>query len=425
MRSLIPWRSRFILWLFAPGLILIALFARQFFDRAPYAGYWPGVTAASAIFLLIPCAVVAVCGALEGSRTRRGRLSEIPTARPRVAIVVQQMWPVLLGGVVLQIVAVGLVARGTWGAPGTPDFRVILTFVAILFFHAALGYLLGVATPLAVSVPVSLLLSYIWLGFTWASTYFPLRYLAGLAISSCCRSDYVMDPRALVSASLFSVVAGVALFVCAIAALRGRSLRSVVAVGTAIGLTVVATVGGIAIARPLGGSPMLERTADDLQCSGHAPQICLFPELLRYTDPRPALTAAWSSLNSEGVHLPARIVSSERATTVAQISMGLRPVETREQVVQSFVTAILQPELYRSGCKSGDELRRKNSSVILIWLSSHVGQGEVPGPSWYADGTASATKLAELPSHAQVEWVNANIPALTNCALSPSEVPSR
>ncbi|WNY34082.1 hypothetical protein Q9Q99_00210 [Curtobacterium flaccumfaciens] len=77
-------------------------------------------------------------------------------------------------------------SRDTWGAPGGPSPLVGLAFAGILFFHSCIGFALGRWLPPVVSIPLSLLVSYSWIGFTWSVDYFPLRYLAGLVMADCC-----------------------------------------------------------------------------------------------------------------------------------------------------------------------------------------------------------------------------------------------
>jgi hypothetical protein len=412
--------------LLGPGIVLIVLYAKTFFDSSDKTGYWPGVTASSAIFLLIPCSLCAAAGALEGSRTRRGKLQNIPSPRHSTTIVFQNLWPVVAGGIVLQFAAVALVARGTWGALGAPDIRVLFAFSAIIFLHSSIGYILGRTTPIAVGVSLSMLISYVWLGFTWASSYFPLRYLSGLAISSCCRADYALDPRALIAVSLFSLVVGAALIAVASITLVGTRGRVVAVVAFALLATLAATCGSLSTASRLGAAPLVARSTTDLNCSGEQPRICLFPELLEFRDPRPDLRTAWTSITQTGLVLPNTIISSPNASTPDSLRMALRPTSTTEDILGSFATAVLQPELYISGCGiEQDALRSSNSSVILSWLSLHEGSDTPPDLSRYGDGQAGEARLAQLPMVRQSEWIQQNLPALTDCSLRATPVPSQ
>ena len=357
----------------------------------------------------------------------------VPIVRSRAGIVLDQIWPSFAVGLVVQVTAFLLVAQGTWGAPGGPRIDVLSTFAAIIFFHTAMGYMLGRLLPTPISVPAALFLSYVWLGFTWSSGYFPLRYLAGLAISGCCRADTQLNPAALVSASVFSVGSGFALIFIAATVLRAtrRSIvRGVGRFGIAAVLIVASTVVGLSVATGLWAYPAEARSRTQLVCNGTRPEVCLFPEqdAPPHTS-RSVLTSAYRQLTAIGVKLPPRIEASPDASTSETLKVAVMPVGSTDQLVYSFATSILQPTLFKV-CSSPETLRPQNAEVIINWLTSEAALG-VRGASgrpltpYAASGGGGVHQLQKLPVPQQVAWIETNLKALTDCSLQATTVPAR
>ncbi|SKA85616.1 hypothetical protein SAMN06295879_0792 [Agreia bicolorata] len=429
MRPVIPWRSRSAFLLFIPAVAFVALYGLSYVDLTPITGYWTAVGAGSAVFLFISCALAAVSGAIEGSRARRGNLRQIGVSRPYVQVLFVQLWPsVLLAGVV-QGIAFLMLAQGTWGAPGTVPVLVPIAFGAIIFFHTAIGYALGRILPLAAGIPVALVLSYSWLGFTWSVNFFPLRYLAGLALSGCCRVDSQLDERALAAAIVFNLGAGMAVLVTTAMTVprvaRPRTLMRPV-VGTA--LLVASAIIGVAVAQPLGPYPTTPRDAAELRCQDGDPTVCLYPEQSYRSDPTATLRQASANLESIGVKVPDRIVASAAASTTDTLNVALRPDMTPSAIIYSFSTAFLQPQLFTNCPGAGSDgikTRSLTAATIIDWLLARSSEGilDTPPPSRYVDGAAPAKQLLTLTDSEQVEWYKHNLAALTDCSLSPTSPP--
>ncbi len=257
MRPVIPWRSRVALWLLLPAIACVYAFCGLYFDLSSVRGYWPAVVAGSAIFLFFPCAVASVSAAQEGARARRGRLSTVPHARREIQLVVAALWPSLACAAAVQLAAVLILSRGTWGTAATDPFTLVLlagAFVAILVLHTAMGYLLGRHLPLAASIPVALLLSYSWLGFTWSVNWFPLRYLSGLVLADCCSVDTALDARAPLAAIVFSLGMGLLLIAAAVIRSTESTARLAIRGSTVAAAATAVTVAGILIAGDLGSA---------------------------------------------------------------------------------------------------------------------------------------------------------------------------
>ncbi|MBF4636265.1 hypothetical protein ITJ38_17780 [Agreia pratensis] len=335
----------------------------------------------------------------------------------------------LLAGIV-QGVAFLVLAQNTWRAPGAVPALVPVAFAAIVFFHAAIGYGLGRVLPLPAGIPAALLLSYSWLGFTWSVNYFPVRYLAGLALSGCCRVDAQLDERALLAAVVFNLGAGVAVLLLTAMTVpqlsRPMTLVTPVA-GTA--LLVASAVMGLTVAQPLGPYPTAPRDTAELRCTDGDPTVCLYPEQTYQSDPTETLRQATANLEKIGVAVPGKIVASSAASTPDTLNIALRPDMTSSAVVYSFSTAFLQPQLF-TNCpgagSTGIKTRSLAAATIIDWLLARSSDGilDTPPPSRYVDGAAPAKQLLTLSDTEQVDWYNHNLAALTDCSLSPTSPPS-
>lgn len=427
MTPLFPLRSRSAVWFLLPALLFVVLYAGAYVNLADSSGYWTAVTASSAIFLFISCAPAGASAAIEGSRARRGRITEIAPGRSEPVLIVQHIWPSYVLGLSVQAAAFLLVARTTWGAPGAFRVDIFAGFAAIILLHTAMGYALGRRLPIAVSIPLSVLLSYVWLGFTWSTPYFPLRYLAGLAISGCCRADETLDSRALVAATLFSVGAAMALLISAAIKWRtGHQSHRIIGGGAALVLLAGATVSGLSAARDLGPFPVTTRSAAELTCEGSQPEVCIYPEQDR-ASARQVLVQAYTNLAHDGLKLPPRMTASPAASDASSLNMALRTDSSSDEIVYSLATAFLSPQLYAE-CSDGFEARGTNVNVIVSWLTSRASR-DIPGASGvpfgqFGEGLDASHELQSLATPRQVAWIDYNLRALTDCSMEPTQLPS-
>lgn len=390
----LPWSTRPALWALPIALLLIAMFATSSYDVGASAGYWTGIMASSGIFLALSGPVCAATAAIEGARLRRGTRVKFPAARSGFAVCWQRLWPSLVLGAVVQAAAFTVAARGAWGSPGFPNLWIFIAFLSVIGFHAVLGLLIGACTPLPIGLPAAMLVSYAWLGFAWAVSYFPLRYLAGLALSGCCHVDATMDPHALWATIVFNFVGAVVLFVA---------------------------VAGLSIAAPVGPYPSMARPASDLHCAGTDPQICLYPEQETTGTMRATIDAAMSGVKRAGARLPDRVEAGRKASTDEVLYTAVGARNTPAQLVQSLSTAFLQPQLHAT-CSTPEatSTRERASSAVVRWLIARmavpetgVDRARVPG---FDDGVAAARRVQQLPVQRQGRWFNRTLPALMDCS---------
>lgn len=427
MRPILPWRSRVAFWLGTPTLALVYAYSVMFPDLDYVRGYWTAVLSGSFLYLIFSCGVASVSAAVEGSRVRRARLPEFPTTRSSFALIYNRLWPSMLVGLIVQAVAFILLSRGTWGAPGGVSPLLIAAAAAIILFHTALGYTLGRFLPLPVSVPLALLLSYGWLGFTWSIDYYPLRYLAGLVIANCCSVETVLDPRAPIAAIVFCIGAGLLLLIAAASRPRMQDLASLIRPTAAIAGVVIIAVASLGIAADLGSTPVRARPQSQATCSGSAPTVCLFPETTATNDPEHAIRAIVHNLQVAGITVPPTIRTSNAASTTATLNMIVNPGMTDPELVHSLTTSLL-PQTLASYCGSADDYdhRLSTASTISKWLIVQGSKGIVNPqlvPPINAGTADNYNELALLPASEQRQWVAGAIPALTNCKVKTPEVP--
>lgn len=429
MRPIIPWRSRAAVWLFVPGLLGVVAYSVQFSSETSVAGYWPAAIAGSAIYLVFSCGVAATAGAWEGRRYRSNASAIQSSSRSSAAVLADHLWTPLAAGVLLQAVAVVLMSRDTWGAPGAPSPLVGLAFTSILFFHTCVGFAIGRWLPPVASLPLSLLASYSWLGFSWAVDYFPLRYLAGLVMADCCSVETSLDLRAPIIATVFSALAGVGLLL--IAAARRTSGDRLHRFGVQIGaasfavVTVIALVSGSG----LGAAPITERPQSQSVCSGEQPTICLFPEQRADGDSEAVIRKAAENLSRSGLTIQPTIRASNAASSPDDLNMIVQVRMTDADLVHSLTTSVLgDSEVAYCESEPDDTERLNDAAVANRWLIDVAADGIVDAdrvePALEMDDHSSLRELRNAPASAQAAWVTATIHRLTDCSIGHIAVPA-
>ncbi|MDQ4502647.1 hypothetical protein [Sinomonas sp. ASV322] len=439
--SVLPLPSRPALWLVFPGLILVWVYAALYISDAAIRGHWVAAMSNAALFLLFSCGLAALSAAIEGSRDRSGKLGDLAVVRSSWHIAAQRLWPSLLAGATVQTVGTLFLASAAFGAPGRPPWELPVAYVAIVFFHASLGYALGRFLPAIAAIPLSMLSSYGWLGFTWSVPYFPLRHLAGPALASCCGPASELNPLAVWAPIAFSIPAGVLLL--ALVALNppvGRAERARVgrrraraAMAVASGLVAclaVVTACSLFLARNVGAFAYQDRPESELECSGQRPRICLFPEQLASSDPRPVLAAAFSRLEAAGMPLfmavNAGVGDSNPTDAIAVVAVGIRSSEA--ELIHAAASAYTAP-LTGIDCGATDYRPWLRAYGILsAWLELEASKGVV-APERVRAGVARDTlddldHLQARPLGEQREWIRSALESLKRCeAVSPDDAP--
>jgi hypothetical protein len=429
MRPIVPWLSRAAVWLLAPGLLGVVAYSVQFSSETSVSGYWPAAVAGAEIFLVFSCGVAATAAAWEGKRYRAGAAFIQTSSRSSATIFADHLWTPLAAGILLQAVAVALMSRDTWGAPGAPSPLVGLTFASILFFHTCIGFAIGRWLPPVASLPLSLLASYSWLGFSWAVDYFPPRYLAGLVMSDCCSVETSLDPRAPIIATAFSAFAGVGLLIIAIA--RRTSGDRLHRFGVQIGasLFVVVTVVALVSGSGLGAAPIIERPQAESICSGNRPTICLFPEQRADGDSKAVIRKAAENLSHSGITIQPSIRASNAPSSPDDLNMIVQVRMTDADLVHSLTTSVLgDAEVAYCESERDDAERLNDAAVANRWLIDVAARGIVDAdrvePALEMNNPSALRELRKAPASAQAAWVTATVHRLTDCSIGHIAVPA-
>ncbi|MFT4123003.1 MAG: hypothetical protein QM635_04125 [Microbacteriaceae bacterium] len=407
------------LQLFPIALLGTVAYWAAYLDPVNYGGYWISTVSNSAIFLLFSCPYLAVTSAAEASRERRGRTGS--GTRQPIMILVARCWPGMLGAVLIQLSGLLLLTSAIGPAPvgSVPAMLVaIVSILAVLLVHAGLGYLLGFLLPVAAALPLSLLVSYCWLGFTWSVSWFPLRYLSGLELVDCCSVSTALDARGPVATTVFCAGAGLglAVLISALAATAARARRVGVAIA-AVAVT-VGTIAALGIAAPLGAGPTMARDPDEAICTGTQPTLCLFPELTASATVSESLLYGYRRLKDFGWAMPATLRSGGIDDDVADtLSLALRPGMTSAEVARSLASSLL-PAAGPVLCSGAAdyELRMAVYEVAFEVLAREAGTS---GTEAYSDAGALLSEVQALPAGERLDWLRRYVPSLSDCAVTP------
>ena len=416
----------------ALAIVAIILYNAAFVKPANYEGYWVSTFSNATIFLIFSAPVASASAAIVAARARRSGIWSLPLARGRGLISFRLLLPSFVGAFVAQLFGTLLLGLISGGAPGRVPLEVVLAWAAILTFHLSVGYLLGRYLPMAASVPLSIFVSYCWLGFAWTVSYFPIRYLAGLIITACCSVDTTLDERAVVAVVVFSLPMSGAFLIFATVAPAGSPRRGVPLTGiAAIAFMVIAFTVGLSVAQGLGGQPVVPRNRGDLRCTGKAPAICVYPEQLEGSDPRPTLRAAYTNIRDEHVAVPATITTSNTNADRSSLRVVVTTRPTPAQLVYTTAVAML-PNDVAPYCGDGSDYPKRLdvAAVATWWLQKVAAKGVVdaaslPQPHFTPDSERLIQAFSRLGGKQQRDWFLAASPTLWHCSSKPIGIPSR
>lgn len=384
------------------------------------------------LLVLVPAAVGATGAALEASRLRARRTESVLGARSPVSILAVALWPSLVCALVTMVIAVGvIVVAGGGGTEGAIPGGMVGAVAAILFFHTCLGFALGSIVRPVFGVPMALVASYSWLGFTGTIDWFELRHLSGLVIETCCEYEQQPIPASLLSTTLFSVIGGIGLLLFSCAALRisGRHGLVVGAAGAAFVAGGLAL--GLAVATGLGPSSAEPRDPDALVCSAGEVTVCLFPEQIEADAARtdrsvaslPArVSALISRARAAGVDLPTRVsayLGTEGDPNVGRLIYleGMADEQLAASLASDVPGDICPPH---AGDEAADRATSRAVAIAqlrAIMLGRDATMDDVD--DLYGQAAETLEAVVSVPLGAQAAWVNEVIAALTDCTLPP------
>jgi hypothetical protein len=426
VRLLLPLRSHAATWLLIPSVGLVALFSlvQPFTDVE---GYWVGVASSSTIYCVFSCGMGALASAIDASRIRKSRVLDGANARSSISIILSMIWPTVVMSLLIQLTGFLMVAVGSWGSPGRFPWEVVVAWVAMIAFHMLLGLAVGLAFPVVFSAPIALLVSYVWIGFTWSVPYIPIRYFSGLALSGCCAVYADLAPNAVPSVVVFcgaGIVAGVLVLLSfgrirrAGLAIRGLIVIVVLSVGAAVSL---------GLASDLGPYPSPPRSAKELACKTNKNlRICFFPEQLWNVSPSPLALVddAVSKFSAAGLPVPLVVTSSLLDNRVGTVVMLYRRDFATESTLHSFSYGYATSDLAQCQADEPTLAARELAVQVTTGFAYFVASGGSSDP-FVTDPIviSSIDQLRRLSPKDQASWISAAISAGSDCSTDVPEIP--
>ena len=426
MPFLLPLRSRAAVWLLLPGIALTWLYAFTQANISDTVGYWNGVASSATIYTIFSCSFGALSAAIEGSRLRSAQTFRLPTVRSALSISLASIWPSLAIGVLIQLVGFLLSSRGSWGSPSQFPWEIIWAWIAMIVLHVSGGFLLGTKLHVFVAAPLALMLSYVWLGFTWAVDYVPLRYLSGLAISGCCTVYAELATSSIVSVTVFSFAAAAAVWLL-IALSRQRSrIGQLVRISSSVALLTAGTALGLSAAADLGPYPSPPRSDFELSCSRtESREICFYPEQQWNVSPTPVavVSEALENISDSGLPTPDRITANVLDVTSNSAAMVYQRDFTTVDTVHSLSSAIAlrHPELL---CER-DDLDPETGYLSVEALTGLLFSSAMEGredPYVSEDARPLMSEVLRLTPSERSMWALAVVDAASDCSLDFPEV---
>lgn len=429
MRTAFPLSSHPALLLLIPGIVLTVLFGLSQGVRADTSGYWVGVISSATAFTVFSCTFAALGAALSANRLRRGQITRLAPSRPPLAVASAALWPSIALGSLLQVIGLVIAATGSWGSPGRVPVEIIFAWMVMIFFHATLGYWLGSVLPTFLGIPAAVLISYVWLGFTWSVSFTPLRYLSGLALSGCCAVYAELPWQAPATVVLFSA-AGIAAF--AILLTKTETRRSVfLRAAMAVSLIAIVAPASLLLARDLGPYPSPPRTGEDLVCTEEGvSEVCLYPEQLwnPATQNAPVVIAtALDRLDVEGVAVPHRVTASLLTESESTVSLVYRRDFDAATTVNSLMTSITPQRQEGDICPRDDidptpALFASDVAVAAMFVLATGDADSLDARE--PEAAAAAAALLDEEGGSRAAWINDTVRALGDCDLPLPPVPA-
>ncbi|MFG2222249.1 hypothetical protein [Streptomyces sp. NPDC048644] len=411
-------RSSSASWLAPLLAAFVALLLSDDLTNEVTVGYWPSALGSASFALPFIAPACAASGAWEGSRLTRGRVTHWAPTRSGLGIALPLLLPVLVLGMVGMGVASALTISQSHPNVGAPPLGMVAVWLVVLSAHSMAGFLLGTRLPLVVAAPLALILSFFLTAYPAALEPLWLRHMVTGGMPSCCSLDQTPNWRAAASALVLALgVVG-----AAVLALTGLHRRTRVLSLSA--LLVIGLAGSGTLAYGLPADPVNARSTDQLQCSGHTPRVCVWPELSRdATMIRENASDARHRLQQAGLTVPPTLTMQEHPGQDA-LFIGVWPAPSAADVRSGVATGILPsgpPSCARSGPFPGAEAY--GPSTAWLSLTAGTGRQEVAGRYGPQD-SAVAERVKRLSPAKQLAWFRHNLNALRDCTTGPAPVPS-
>ncbi|GGU41765.1 hypothetical protein GCM10010211_01040 [Streptomyces albospinus] len=411
-------RSSSATWLAPLLAAFVALLLSDDLTAGVTHGYWPSALGQANFALHFVAPACATAGAWEGSRVTRGNVAHWAPTRSGLGIALPLLVPVFVLGAFGMAVAAALTISTGQPDIGTPPLGMVLVWLVVLAAHSFAGFLLGKRLPVVVAAPLALLLSFVLTAYPAAMEPLWLRHMVTGGMSACCSLAQTPDWRAAASALVLAVgVIAAAVVVLTVLSRRARTV-----------LVGIALVGGLAgsgwLAYGLPADPVNARPADQLQCAGDNPRVCLWPELSGQADMiREHAADARNRLQQAGLTVPAEL-TMEKQSTQGSLFIGAWPKPTPSQVRAGVGTALLPSE--PPACATSGPFPGADAyAPTAAWLALTAGADPQDVASRYGEPESTvATHVRQLPRNQQLAWFERNSKSLHNCTTHPAPAPS-
>ena len=371
--------------------------------------YWPSISSQTTVVVGFISAACGAGAAWEAARIKQGGITALAPARGLVAVAFLHLAPIALLGLIA-MAAPFVVFTGSVPLPsGFPGPAIVAVSYSVVLAHIALGWVVGARMPKLLGAATMLIFGYLWGFWPAALGEMPwLRHLNGQGVTECCGLDQEPSVRSIAATLTFSL--GILLTVVLGKGLRHRIWRPLLALGAFTTVTAVA----LTLAVPLEFSGVQARDPALLTCSGHHPQVCLWPE----QDVRRAAITQWVT----------RTTTRLAAVGVApadRVEFG-DPEPDRTNVASNTATSPLPDEappcaLRRGAAYPGDEAM----VAIYAWLSLTGGVPEDDlAQRWPQEAITLAEQIRDLPAAAQHDWYERNMRSVRDCSVLPDLAPA-
>ncbi|MFF8790737.1 hypothetical protein [Streptomyces sp. NPDC015125] len=415
-------RSSSATWLAPLLAAFVAVLLSDDLTASVTLGYWPSAVGAATFALPFVAPACAAAGAWEGSRFTRGNVAGWAPARSGLATALPLLVPVIVLGALGMAVAAALTistAHPRAGLPPVDMVAMVVVWPVVLAAHSMAGFLLGKRLPLVVAASLALVLSFVLTAYPAAMEPVWLRHMVTGGMTSCCSLDQAPDWQAAASAVVLAcgVIAAAAVALTAPAARLRRTL-----IGAAL---VVGLAGSGCLAYGLPADPAIPRAAEQLQCAGDNPRVCLWPELSGHSGMvRRNVADARQRLQHAGLAVPGTLTMEEHPGKGAAF-IGSWP-EPTPSVVRAGVGSTFLPSGPPACAQSGSSPPGADAyGPTAAWLSLTAGAASEDVAGHYgAKDTAIAAGVRHSGGDEQLAWFRHNSKALRDCTTHPAPVPA-
>jgi len=422
--SAIPLRRRAVVWLLLPAVLLLVSVNNASQTGSPLAGFWTWTVAHSVLLFIVPAALAATGAALEASRLRARRVENATNIRGPWVTLANAIWPSYLGGLLVQGVAIALVATSAWGGDSAIPFGLLLSIASVLLFHTTLGFLMGSVMRPVIGVPVALALSYSWLGFTGTIEWFAPRHLAGLVLETCCFYDEQVNLLSMSAAIVFSTSASVAFCLVSASALGLTAARPIQRIAAPSAFIALAAVGGLLLSGNLSSTATEPRDVSELKCSGGEVTVCLYPEQFATEDPVPQVQRMIQKVADLGVRVPLRVTASRAPAPDDHISFRYVPGMTNDQIAASLASSFQADQWLKCESEPVERTiaRQDAGDVMRAWLALQMAG--TPMADVQGSELPLFRSLMLATDEDQVAWITAALDSMDDCLVEPPSPPT-